>query len=89
VGRVASAPVTQDALLVWDEAAGPCRQQDWHAWLAAMCVLDRRLAALPPASLTLVLAGDTGTSTWKTRATDRLRFWRSHRLEKALREPTS
>ena len=88
-GRVASAPVTQDALLVWDEAAGPQRQQDWQAWLAAMCVLDRRLAALPPASLTLVLAGDTGTCTWKTRATDRLRFWRSHRLEMALREPTS
>ena len=88
-GLVASAPVTQDALLVWDEAAAPRRQQDWHAWLAAMCVLDRRLAALPPASLTLVLAGDTGTCTWKIHATDRLRFWRSHRLEMALREPTS
>lgn len=87
--RAVAAPVTQDALLVWDEAAEPRRRQDWHAWLAAMAILDRRLASLPPAALILVLAGEAGTRTWKTHAADRLRFWRSHRLDAALREPAS
>lgn len=84
--RAATAPVTGDALLVWDDAATARRRQDWPAWLAAMIALDRRLATLPAAAMTLVLAGEAAADDWELHGSDRLRFWRAHRLADVLAE---
>jgi hypothetical protein len=84
--RAAAAPVNADALLVWDDADAARRRQDWPRWLDAMQSLDRRLAALPMAALTVVLTGATTAEEWQLRDSDRLCFWRDHSLDEALSE---
>jgi hypothetical protein len=82
----AAAPVNTDTMLVWDDADAARRRQDWPRWLEAMKGLDRRLAALPAAALTVVLAGVTTAEEWQLRDSDRLCFWRDHQLDEALSE---
>lgn len=82
-----SARVDGDALLVWDDAAAPSRWQDWPKWLAAMAVLDRRIASLPSSRrLELVLTGHRQVRTVVARPTDRLKIWRKSTLADALTE---
>ena len=57
--------VTDDALLVWDDALSAARRHDWTAWLEAMSVIDRRLATLPSfQTLELVLTGVRQARSW-------------------------
>jgi hypothetical protein len=79
--------VTDNALLVWDDALSPARQHDWRAWLESMSVIDRRLATLPSfQTLELVLTGVRQARSWLAQPSDRLKLWRSTPLADALVE---
>jgi hypothetical protein len=80
----AAAPPKDRALLVWDEAAEPARRGDWHAWIAALQVIDARLAALDQCALELVLSGDEVTRSFRAAPGDRWAFWRRAPLAETL-----
>ena len=82
--------VTENALLVWDDALPAARQHDWKNWLGSMSVIDRRLATLPSfQTLELVLTGRRQARSWIVQPSDRLKLWRSTRLAKAMAEALS
>ena len=82
--------VTDNALLVWDDALPAARQHDWRAWLESMSVIDRRLATLPAfQTLELVLTGRRQLCSWIAQPSDRLKLWRSTPLVKAMAEAPS
>jgi hypothetical protein len=82
--------VTDNALLVWDDALPAVRQYDWRVWLGSMSVIDRRLATLPSfQTLELVLTGRRQACSWIAQPSDRLKLWRSTPLLKAMAEAPS
>jgi hypothetical protein len=79
--------VTDNALLVWDDALPAARQHNWKDWLESMSVIDDRLATLPSfKTLELVLAGRRQVQSWIAQPSDRLKFWRSTSLAEAMTE---
>lgn len=75
------------ALVVWSDLLAPRLLQDWNAWLAALRIVDRRVAGLARGSaVDLVLGGERVIRRLRVRPHDRLKFWRTRPLDHALSE---
>jgi hypothetical protein len=81
------APPPEGALVVWSDARVARLTHDWERWLAAMRAIEARIATLPrSAGADIVLTGARTLRSVSSRPSDRLKFWRSQPLEKALSE---
>jgi hypothetical protein len=83
---VGAAP-PEGALVVWSDALVARLTHDWERWLAAMRSIEARIATLPSSGgIDIVLTGARALRSVPSRPSDRLKFWRSQPLEKALSE---
>jgi hypothetical protein len=75
------------ALAVWTELLTPRALEEWSGWISAVARRGERLASLSTStSVDLVLTGREIARRLRTRPSDRLKFWRTRRLEQAFSE---
>lgn len=84
-GAPASTRLTDNALVVLDDAWVSRQRQDWSAWLRAITDLDRTLVAHAADTIDLIFCGDT-LRTFESRPSDRYKPWRRRTLAQAITE---
>lgn len=80
-----SAPTSDKALVVSDDAWDARQRQDWAAWLRVITKVDRTLAEHSEDAIDLIFSGNT-LRTFELRASDRYKAWRRRTLAQAFSE---